>query len=291
MTSMCSRIRSVSLAAASAADEHGHDLAVVVDELGEQLADRVGRRAAWSRRCRRATSAIQSPLRIAPTSTTVSRTACVTSPVRTRSRADDIVASFSASSAFGSYSTSAASASGTLVVATTATLLVGERVDLAGDRDDVLVVREHDHAVGRARLDRLEDLRGRRVHRLTAGDHALHAEAREQAPDAVADTDRDDRGGDRRGSTAAPVRSATHLGLAHPAFLFDLLHEVGDADRVRAAGVDAGLDRGADVVRVHVAVPDAVAADDDDRVADRGPRLAERRASSRRGASRRYMTS
>ena len=40
---------------------------------------------------------------------------------------------------------------------------------------------------------------------------------------------------------------------------------------------DAGLDRGADVVGVHVAVPDAVAADHDDRVAERVPRVAERR--------------
>ena len=53
-------------------------------------------------------------------------------------------------------------------------------------------------------LDRFEDLRGRRVHRLAAGDHVLHAEAREQAADAVADTDRDDRGRDRRARRSPP---------------------------------------------------------------------------------------
>ena len=113
---MCSRMRSVSLPRRVGADEHGHDLAVVVDELAEQLAHRVGRRAGGRDRRRRGESAIQSPSRTFAPSATASRTACVTSPVRTCSRADDIVASFSSRSAFGSYSTSAASASGTLVV-------------------------------------------------------------------------------------------------------------------------------------------------------------------------------
>ncbi len=68
-------------------------------------------------------SAIQSPSCTLVPSTTASRTAWVISPVRTRSRAEFIVASFSSSSALGSYSTSAARASGTLVVATTTTRL------------------------------------------------------------------------------------------------------------------------------------------------------------------------
>ena len=50
----------------------------------------------------------------------------------------------------------------------------------------------------------------------------------------------------------------------------DLLGEVRDPDPVRAAGLDAGLDRGAHVVDVHVHVPQPVAADDDERVAERG---------------------
>ena len=50
--------------------------------------------------------------------------------------------------------------------------------------------------------------------------------------------------------------------------LLDLLVEVGDADVGGTPDRDAGLDGGADVVGVHVAVPDAVAADHHDRVAE-----------------------
>ena len=50
----------------------------------------------------------------------------------------------------------------------------------------------------------------------------------------------------------------------------DLLEQVGDADLERTpVEVEGCLDRRSDVVGVHVAVPHAVAADDDDRVADR----------------------
>ena len=72
---------------------------------------------------------------------------------------------------------------------------------------------------------------------------------------------------------------------------FDLLEQVGDPDVAGPAGVDGGLDRGADVVGVDVAVPDAVAADDHDRVADAGPHVLERGDRSSSGASRKYMTS
>ena len=269
---MCSRMRSVSLAGGVGADEHGDDLAVVVDELAEQLAHRVGRRAAWSRRCRRATSAIQSPLRIAPPSTdgvahglrhlagahALARRAA-SSPRSRRARRSGRTRRARRAPRARSWS------------ATTATCFSVSASTWWATGDDVLVVRQHDHAVGRARLDRLEDLRGRRVHRLAAGDHVLHAEAREQAADAVADADRDDRGRDRPQFGRSAGEVGDDVGLAHPALLFDLLDQVGDADRVRAARVDAGFDRGADVVGVHVAVPDAVAADDDDRVADRAP--------------------
>ena len=55
----------------------------------------------------------------------------------------------------------------------------------------------------------------------------------------------------------------------------DLLEQVGDPDLLRpAAEVERHLDRGADVVGVDVAVPQPVAADDHDRVADRAPRRA-----------------
>ena len=155
-----------------------------------------------------------------------------------------------------------------------------ERVDLLGDGDDVLVVRQHDDLVGVDRLDRVEDLRGRRVHRLAAGDHALHAELAEQLGQPVAAGDRDDRGRDRgqaergTGVAAAPRIAASRTRV----LLVDLLEQVGDPDLLRAA------------VRARapasIAAPMSlvctwqfhrpVAADDDDRVADLAPRLLER---------------
>ena len=87
----------------------------------------------------------------------------------------------------------------------------------------------------------------------------------------VADRDRDDTGGDVL--DGAPRTVGRRL-LADPRLLLaflDLLEQVGDADLGGTPGDDAGLDGGADVVGVHVAVPDAVAADDDDRVAERAP--------------------
>ena len=57
----------------------------------------------------------------------------------------------------------------------------------------------------------------------------------------------------------------------------DLVGEVGHPDAVGPAGLDAGLDRGADVVDVDVDVPEAFAADDDEAVAEPGQRLLEHR--------------
>ncbi len=65
-----------------------------------------------------------------------------------------------------------------------------------------------------------------------------------------------------------PARVATRLRA-----VVYLLGEVGDPDPVGAAGLDPGLDRGAHVVDVHVDVPQAAAADHDERVAERGQRL------------------
>ena len=60
--------------------------------------------------------------------------------------------------------------------------------------------------------------------------------------------------------------------LADPPFLLHLAGQVGDPDLAGAAGLDARLDRRADVVGVDVAVPQPVAADDHDRLADLHPR-------------------
>ena len=95
----------------------------------------------------------------------------------------------------------------------------------------------------------------------------------QQPADPVADRDRDDRGGHR--SSRPRSRVGQVRGLADPVLLLDLLEEVGDPDLGGTPGLDAGFDGGADVVGVHVGVPDPVAADHDDRVADRVPRLLE----------------
>ena len=124
--------------------------------------------------------AIQSPATMGPHSAPLSRTACVTSPARTRPAASSIAATFSSSDAWASYTTSAASASTTAAVGTTVDRAIGELGHLARHGHDVLVVGQHDHAVGRAPLDRFEDLRGRRVHRLPTGHDLLHAEAGEE---------------------------------------------------------------------------------------------------------------
>ena len=70
-------------------------------------------------------------------------------------------------------------------------------------------------------------------------------------------------GGDRDDPAAAARSARCARGRG------DLLGEVGDPDPVRAPGGDAGLDGGADVVDVDVDVPQPLAADDDERVAER----------------------
>ena len=127
-----------------------------------------------------------------------------------------------------------------------------------------------------AALDRGQQVGGRRVHRLAA------ARRRWWTP-----RDRKMRRMPSPGARPRPRRTAPARGggsprrrcrrLPHPALLLDLLPEVGDPDLAGPAGLEGGLDGGTDVVGVDVAVPQAVAADDDDRVAEPGPHLAERR--------------
>ena len=161
-----------------------------------------------------------------------------------------------------------------LVVAIDLDPPLGERVDLLRDRHDVLVVGQHDHALRRGRLDRLEDLRGRRVHRLATGDDDLHTETRQQPTDTVAHTDRDDRGLDRR---RQPPRSRRHRSRPSRARAPPARTDRSTRIWCGRPGLDPGLHCRADVVGVHVAVPDAFAADDDDRVAERSPRVLEGR--------------
>ena len=179
-------------------------------------------------------------------------------------------AAFSSASASGSYSISAANPSATPTVFTTRTVLSVSVLHLFGHRDDVLVVRQHDHGVGRRRFDRFEDLRGRRVHRLAAGHDLLHAEAAEDAADALA-------GRDRRPPRWAPAsgRPLPRVRRRAPSFSSSTC-SIRSVTRIAfgPTGVERRLDGGADVVGVDVAVPEAFAADDHDRVADAGPHLA-----------------
>ena len=76
--------------------------------------------------------------------------------------------------------------------------LGGERVDLFGDGDDVLVAREQDDLAGVGLLDGGEQLGRRRVEGLAPGDDDLHAEVAEQRADARATADGDGRAGHGR---------------------------------------------------------------------------------------------
>ena len=87
-------------------------------------------------------------------------------------------------------------------------------------------------------------------------------------------------------SAASPGPAATAtIGRGRPAARLaggDLLGEVGDPHPVRPAGLDPGLDGGADVVDVDVDVPEPLAADDDEGVAEPGEGAAQRARSRRR---------
>ena len=93
-------------------------------------------------------------------------------------------------------------------------------------------------------------------------------------PTATATTAVGTGGPETSGSTVSPSSPLTQscFVLARMSETFEFLEQIGDPDLVGPAHVDAALDGGADVVAVDVAVEDAVAADDDDRVTDLGPR-------------------
>ena len=131
-----------------------------------------------------------------------------------------------------------------------------------GGADRVRVVREHDHLLRAGGVDGVEDHAGRRAVARPADDDR-RAGFSEQLLQPGPRGDGDD--------LAAAARGTPRPGLG------DLLGEVGDLDAVRTARRDARLDRGADVVHVDVDVPQAVAADDDERVAEPAEVLLERR--------------
>jgi hypothetical protein len=220
---------------------------------------------------------IQSPVAIGPTSLLESRTAWVTSPVRTASMASAISTAFSAASASGSYTISAASASGIVRVGTTTTVFDVRASTCSATGMMFLLLGSITtwSALTCSTTSSSSAVDGFsvwppvtmpctfRFENSSASPSPLHT-----ATTAVV-----------TGGSPAPARLgvvALQLGLAQGVLLGDLLEQVGHPDLLRpATEVERDLDGGADVVGVDVAVPQAVAADDDDRVADRSPPLLE----------------
>ena len=122
----------------------------------------------------------------------MSRTACVISPVTTESAASVISAAFVRGVGLRVVHDERGQRLGHRSRRHDADVLRGQRVDLFGDRDDVLVVRQDHDVVGVDVLDRVEQFGRRRVHRLPTGHDALHAELGEQLHEPVAAAHRDD---------------------------------------------------------------------------------------------------
>ena len=139
------------------------------------------------------TMPIQSPAAIGPASLLESRTACVTSPVadaldRFRHRGGVLVGR-----RLGVVHDQRRQRLGHRARRHDEHGLGGERVDLLGDRDDVLVVRQDHDLLGVDVLDRVEQFGRRRVEGLAAGHDALHAKIAEQLGEAVAGAHGDHR--------------------------------------------------------------------------------------------------
>ena len=148
--------------------DQGDELVVVAQELA-RAARRWPRPSSRPRpRPRRVTGPSSRRCGSGPAGPVASRTARVTSPATTR-RADSAMdAALSSAPASGSYSSSAANPSTIPLVGTTRTVLVASsHTCMATGRMLSLFGQQHD-LVGGDRLDDLEDLRRRRVHRLAA---------------------------------------------------------------------------------------------------------------------------
>ncbi|CAB4608633.1 unannotated protein [freshwater metagenome] len=147
------------------------------------------------------------------------------------------------------------------------------RIDLLGDGDDVLVVRQEDDLRCRSGFHRLEELCRRRVHRLTPGDDDLDSEGVEDPPHAVTHGDSHNRTRNRIMGHRWFCRERNRF--AHPALLLEFVEKIRHADALRPSDLDGGFDRRTDVVGVDVAVPETVPADNNDRIAERRPHILE----------------
>ena len=143
-----------------------------------------------------------------------------------------------------------------------ALVLLGGAGGHLGGAHGVAVVGQHDDLLGAAPGHRGEQLAGGRAAARPAVDDDRAGLLEERAQPGA--------GGDRDHPASGAVTDPAARGL-------DLLGEVGDPDPVRAAGADAGLDGGADVVHVDVHVEQPLAPDHDQRVAERGELGAQRR--------------
>ncbi len=139
----------------------------------------------------------------------VSRTAWVTSPATTLQADAFIEAAFSSAEASGSYSSNAAKPSTIESVGTTVTVCSTRSFTCSATGRMFLLFGKSTTCCGTGRLDRRDEVGGRRVHRLTAGDEDAHAERAKDATDAVAHDDRDDRR--RRGRVQLARRAGRHF--------------------------------------------------------------------------------
>ena len=132
------------------------------------------------------TSPIQSPVVMAPTSLLVSRTALVISPVTTDWAPSLISSRLTYDVRLGIVENECGERCGHRRGRNHSDLLHRQRIELFGDRNDVLVVRQDHHLIGVDGLDCGEELGRRRVERLPTGDDSLHTELPEQLGQAIA---------------------------------------------------------------------------------------------------------
>ncbi len=186
----------------------------------------------------------------------------MTSPVDAPASSSSIARSFSSDDAVATNLPIAANPAWTDLDGIDADRLLAQRGGLLGREDHVRVVREDEHVVRRHSVDRLEDVRGGRVHRLTALDHAGRAQALEEPPIPTPRTHGDEPCLECRDRARPHALEKTLLALR------SLVVHVRDLDALHHA--DGGAEREclARIVRVHVHLQRAGVADDEERVAD-----------------------
>ena len=150
-------------------------------------------------------------------------------------------------------------------------VLIALGVNLFSRGNDVPVVRQHHHVVGRDSLHCGQQVSRRRVHGLTPSHYTPHP----QGPEDVTDTRTVGHGHHGTRHRVSNVLGVDQDLVADPCLLLDLLEQVGNSDPVWAAYGDPRLNGATYVIGVDVAVPDPVAPNHHNRVPQGGPRLLE----------------